>query len=90
MASRRGAEVHGLDASGRLLAIASARTPDGDFRHGDMHDLPWDDETFDAVTSFWGIWGANDQAVGEAGRVLKPGGTLALTFFPMDQPSPFD
>ncbi len=26
----------------------------------------------------------------EAARVLKPGGTLAVTFFPMDEPAPFD
>ena len=40
MAGRRGAVVHGLDASDRLLAVARARTPAGDFRHGDMHALP--------------------------------------------------
>ena len=90
MAGRRGAVVHGLDASQRLTAIAAARSPDGDIRHGDMHDLPWDDESFDVVTSFRGIWGANDQAVVEAARVLKPGGTLAVTFLPMDEPAPFD
>ena len=28
-----------------------------DIRVGDMHDLPWDPETFDVVTSFRGIWG---------------------------------
>lgn len=90
MAGRRGAVVHGLDASDRLLTIASARTPDGDFRHGDMHALPWGDEAFDVVTSFRGIWGSNDQAVVEVSRVLKPGGALAVTFFPMDEPSEFD
>ena len=86
MAGRRGAEVHGLDASDRLLAIAEARTAEGDFRHGDMHDLPWKDGTFDVVTSFRGIWGSNDQAVVEAARVLEPGGTFAVTFFPIDEP----
>jgi len=57
MAGRRGAVVHGLDASQRLIAIAAARSPDGDIRHGDMNDLPWDDGSFDVVTSFRGIWG---------------------------------
>ena len=90
MAGRRGAEVHGLDASDRLLAIAEARTAEGDFRHGDMHDLPWKDGTFDVVTSFRGIWGSNDQAVVEAARVLEPGGTFAVTFFPIDEPAPWD
>lgn len=90
MAGRRGAVVHGLDASQRLIEIAAARSPDADIRHGDMHALPWDDGSFDVVTSFRGIWGANDRAVVEAARVLKPGGTLAVTFFPMDEPAPFD
>ena len=78
MAGRRGAVVHGLDASQRLIAIAAARSPDGDIRHGDMNDLPWDAGSFDVVTSFRGIWGANDQAVVEAARVLKPGGSLLM------------
>ena len=90
MAAWRGADVHGLDASGRLLDIARARTPDGDFRHGDMHDLPWNDGMFDVVTSFRGIWGPNDQAVVEAARVLRPGGTFAVSFFPADHPVAWD
>ena len=90
IAARRGAVVHGLDASDRLLTIASARTPDGDFRHGDMHALPWDDESFDVVTSFRGIWGPNDQAIVEAERVLRPGGVFAVTFFPSNDPVPWD
>lgn len=90
MASRRGADVHGIDASGRLLDIARARVPDGDLRHGDMHALPWHDASFDVVTSFRGIWGGNDQAVAEVARVLRPGGTLALTFFPVDEPCAWD
>ena len=36
------------------------------------------------VTSFKGIWGPNDRAVVEAARVLKPGGTFALSFFPVE------
>jgi len=90
MAGRRGAEVCGLDAADRLLAIARARTPEADIRHGDMHALPWDDGSFDVVTSFRGIWGTNDQAVAEAARVLRPGGTFAVTFFPVDDPAPWD
>jgi SAM-dependent methyltransferase len=44
-----------------------------------MHDLPWDDQSFDVVTSFRGIWGTTPDAVVEMGRVLRPGGRLGLT-----------
>ena len=43
---------------------ATAR-PRADVRVGDMHALPWDDDTFDAVTSFRGIWGTTPDAVAE-------------------------
>ena len=44
-----------------------------------MHALPWDDATFDVVTSFRGIWGTTPDAVAEAHRVLAPGGRLGIT-----------
>ena len=40
VASRRGAEVSGIDASEELAAIAAARTPGGSFRAGNMFALP--------------------------------------------------
>lgn len=74
-----GAEVAGIDASPRLVAVARDRCPDADIRVGDMADLPWDDGTFDVVTSFRGIWGTTPGAVDAAHRVLSPGGRLAIT-----------
>jgi len=44
-----------------------------------MEALPWEDECFDVVTSFRGIWGTTPAAVDEAHRVLVPGGRLAMT-----------
>ena len=79
LAALRGARGAGIDASPRLLAIARDRSPDADLRVGDMNALPWDDETFDVVTSFRGIWGTTPDAVAEAFRVLVPGGRLGLT-----------
>jgi SAM-dependent methyltransferase len=79
LARIRGAAVAGIDASPRLIAVAADRNPGCDFRVGDMGDLPWDDASFDVVTSFRGIWGTTPGAVQEAQRVLVPGGRLAIT-----------
>ncbi len=79
LARIRGAVCAGIDASPRLVAIARHRNPDCDVRVGDMQALPWDDESFDLVTSFRGIWGTTPAAVTEAHRVLVPGGRLAMT-----------
>ena len=56
LASERGAAVSGIDASEALVAIARARTPEGDLRVGDMFALPFPDASFDTATSFNGIW----------------------------------
>lgn len=79
LALARGAIGAGIDASPRLVAVAKDRCPAADIRVGDMEQLPWDDEAFDVVTSFRGIWGTTPTAVDEARRVLVPGGRVALT-----------
>jgi SAM-dependent methyltransferase len=81
LATRRGATVAGLDAAQSLVAIAQARSPECDFRTGDMFALPFDDASFDVVTSFNGIWKGCDGALEEAHRVLAPGGRLGLTYW---------
>jgi SAM-dependent methyltransferase len=77
---RRGAEVAGVDASTELIDIAIERLPEGDFRVGDISDLPWADSDFDIVTSFNGIWGL-ERPLAEARRVLRPGGGFGISFF---------
>jgi len=79
LATMRGAVCAGIDASPRLVAVASDRNPDADVRVGDMQQLPWDDESFDVVTSFRGIWGTTPGAIDEARRVLVTGGRVAIT-----------
>lgn len=79
LARARGATCAGIDASARLIAIARDRNPESDVRVGDMNRLPWDDDGFDVVTSFRGIWGTTPNAINEAGRVLRPGGRLGIT-----------
>jgi len=79
LATIRGAHCAGIDASPRLLAVAQDRNPEADLRVGDMHALPWDDASFDIVTSFRGIWGTTPDALAEVFRVLAPGGRVGIT-----------
>ena len=81
VAAGRGATVAGLDASEALIAIARARTPGGDFRVGDMFALPFEDDCFDVATSFNGIWKGCEDALREAGRVVRPGGLAGVSFW---------
>jgi len=78
LAARRGAKVAGLDAAAPLIDIARTRVPDGDFRVGELEDLPYGDATFDLVTGFNSFQYATRpvEAVREAARVTKPGGTV--------------
>src|SRR5688572_5221144 len=41
LAARRGAKVAGLDAAEPLINIARERLPEGDFRVGDMEEMPY-------------------------------------------------
>lgn len=88
-----GATTAGIDAAGALVDIARERCPESDLRLGSMFDLPWADDTFDAITSINGIWGGCDAALVEAYRVLKPGGTIGISFWgngkPFDLRGPF-
>jgi SAM-dependent methyltransferase len=79
LARMRGAECAGIDASHKLVAIARDRNPGSDVRLGDMHDLPWEDESFDVATSFRGIWRTTPGAMADVRRVLRPGGRVAMT-----------
>ncbi|MDQ3575905.1 MAG: class I SAM-dependent methyltransferase [Actinomycetota bacterium] len=83
MAADRGAQVAGIDATGPLVEFARERIPDGDFRVGDMAQLPWPDDSFDIVTGFNSFFIADDmvQALREARRVARPGASVAMTVF---------
>ena len=83
MAARLGARMTGIDITPELIAIARQRVPDGEFRVGGMDDLPFEDACFDAVVGFNAFQFADDPArsVGEAARVVKPGGLVAATTF---------
>jgi SAM-dependent methyltransferase len=85
LADARGVRAAGIDAAASLVDIARVRTPGADLRVGTMFELPWEDESFDAVTAINGIWGGCEAALDEANRVLKPGGRIGLSFWG-DQP----
>ena len=78
--AERGAEPYGLDASEALIAFSRGRLPAADLRVGEMEALPWPDDTFDLVTGFNSFFFANDMvaALGEAGRVAKPGSPVVI------------
>jgi hypothetical protein len=73
MAADRGASVAGIDAAEGLIEIATERTPEGDFRVGDLEALPWREDCFDVVTGFSAFQFADDKvrALTEAERVSR-------------------
>ena len=82
MAARRGARVSGLDASLSLVDIARKRVPEGDFRTGEMEELPYADRAFDVVTGFSSFQFAADPriALREASRVSTSGAVVIAVF----------
>jgi SAM-dependent methyltransferase len=80
IAAQRGARVSGLDAADKLLGIARGRVPAGDFRLGDLEELPFADASFDLVTGFNSFqYAANPvAALAEARRIAKPAGRIVV------------
>jgi SAM-dependent methyltransferase len=78
--TKLGARPHGLDASRALLRVARARVPQAELRVGDAESLPFEDDSFDAVTGFNSFFFADDMvaALREAGRVAKPGAPVLV------------
>jgi len=80
-ASCRGAVPTGLDFSSAMLAEARRAYPHLRFDEGEAEALPYPDLSFDAVVANLGIHHIPrpDKAIGEALRVLRPGGRLTFT-----------
>jgi ubiquinone/menaquinone biosynthesis C-methylase UbiE len=76
-----GHKVIGVDASPEMLEVARAKIPTGDFREGELHDLPVADDSVDVVVC--AIAGSDlaelTPVLAEFARVLRPGGHLVLS-----------
>ncbi len=72
--------VVGIDFSERMLERARRKRPALDWRQGDMLQLAFDAESFDAATVGFGVRNVADLelALRELRRVLRPGGRLAI------------
>ncbi|MGK2931654.1 MAG: class I SAM-dependent methyltransferase [Solirubrobacterales bacterium] len=84
IAAERTAEVTGFDAATRLLEVAAGRSAeaglDVSWVEGDMHDLPYPDDTYDRITSVFGvIFGDPQKVAAEIARVIGVNGRLAFT-----------
>ncbi len=83
----RGAEAVGLDLSEGMLEFARAHVSGVEFVRGDVTAVPFEDESFDAVTAAFLLLhlAKPERAAAEAARVLESGGAVAFTVW--DLPS---
>ena len=87
-AARRGADVTALDITPAQVELGRQRSErEGltvTWREADAEELPFPDEHFDVVLSAFGFIYAPrpDVVVGEALRVLRPGGAVGFTAWP--------
>ena len=80
-AKTMGATPIGLDFSGAQVELARKTHPEIEFFTGNAQELPFDDQTFDAVVMGFGMnhLPEPEKAAQEALRVLKPGGAFAFS-----------
>jgi len=83
-AARDGVDITGVDIASNLVRRAQARAKaeglKARFVEGDAEDLPFDDGSFDVVTSLYGAMFAPrpDYVAHELLRVTGPGGTIVM------------
>jgi ubiquinone/menaquinone biosynthesis C-methylase UbiE len=77
----RGFEVIGVDANRSMLAVAETKVPDGDFRLGDLSELPVEDRSVDVVVCSLALTHVRrlHPVLSEFARVVRPGGTVVLS-----------
>lgn len=89
--AERGAAVVGVDVAGAMVSLARRQHPGLDFRQADAHELPFEDESFDAAVGNFLILhlGRPERAMAGFVRVLGPGGRLALTAWDLPERARF-
>jgi SAM-dependent methyltransferase len=89
-AAEAGADVTASDLAPQLIEtakrLAAERALDIDFHVADCERLPYDDASFDVVSSGVGVMFSPDHraAAGELARVTRPGGRIGLTNWKAD------
>lgn len=78
-----GLDAVALDISEGMLEVGRLQYPHVNFEWGSATELPFEDDTFDAVTISFGIRNVDDvpKALAEMYRVTKPGGRLVVCEF---------
>ncbi|MEV8596027.1 methyltransferase domain-containing protein [Streptomyces sp. NPDC052012] len=83
-----GHRVLGVDVSPVMVEIASRQVPEAEFVCADIHGMPLEDGSFDAVCVYFALLQMSraEQAglVQRLARALRPGGLLALATVPLD------
>jgi len=86
-----GGRVIGIDLSEQMLSLAKNKAHELnlcniDFKTGDMSQLNYDDESFDAVVCVFGIFFMPnmENQIAELWRMVKPSGKLAITTWGKD------
>ena len=83
----RGANVTGVDIGARVIEAAKKIAPAIDFQVGDAEELVFADDSFDVVTSTFGVMfvARPEDAARELARVCRRGGRLGIcTWLPGD------
>lgn len=78
--AKQGCLVTGVDLSEEMLAIAKRKAESGEWKVANAEQLPFEDNSFDAVTCAFGVrnFVHLEQGLNEMLRVLKPGGTMVI------------
>jgi demethylmenaquinone methyltransferase / 2-methoxy-6-polyprenyl-1,4-benzoquinol methylase len=88
--AKKPAHIQCTDLVGEMLDVARMHAAEGaacgvpiDFEIVDAQDIPYKDESYDAITMAYGIRNMpkREQALSEMYRVLKPGGSLTCLEF---------
>lgn len=78
--AERGTTVTGVDISEEMISIAKRKAPQATYLLADAEQLPFEDNSFDAVTCAFGVrnFVHLEKGLSEMLRVLKPYGTMVI------------